>query len=287
VIEERRHAQHQVFRSGDAFGFRPGVDIEDVGEGNLPRITVAAPFGLPAGGDVFGELSLSSRKVCLAAASANSVSVGALNVPDGRASVRGRLKPESGWFGDCRHRTLISSIAASVVNCLPAILSTASRPRAASRRKPEAVIPPPGKASSAALERRSGACGLMAAGVILSTLIFTLPLIEDAASALVKPLSRPLHGFLDRKPPAQFGFFIRRQLKLVDKAAGPALSRPVAPPDLDDMGAAVLTVEFPAGYVVHRRQLPAYEKKNRRRRLWGALDEIRRRLPLCGGSSIY
>lgn len=49
------------------------------------------------------------------------------------------------------------SMLASVVKSLPAIRSVMSRPREASRRRPEAVIVPSGKASLAAVESRIGA----------------------------------------------------------------------------------------------------------------------------------
>jgi len=48
---------------------------------------------------------------------------------------------------------------ASVVKSLPAIRSITSRPRALSRRKPDAVIEPSGKATAAATLRRSGVSG--------------------------------------------------------------------------------------------------------------------------------
>src|SRR5262245_5997706 len=61
------------------------------------------------------------------------------------------LSEVQSWRGGwARHFSLMVAMAASVVKSLPAMRSITSRPRAASRRNPDAVIAPPGKATAAA-----------------------------------------------------------------------------------------------------------------------------------------
>jgi hypothetical protein len=57
------------------------------------------------------------------------------------------------------------------VKSFPATRSITSRPRIASRRKPDAVMLPSGKASAAAILKRSGASGRMLSdiGILVST----------------------------------------------------------------------------------------------------------------------
>lgn len=61
---------------------------------------------------------------------------------------------------------------------MPAIRSTCSRPRRTSRRRPDAVIEPSGKANFAAMERRSGASGASRPATRLSSIPNCLPKSE-------------------------------------------------------------------------------------------------------------
>src|SRR5436190_23273733 len=76
----------------------------------------------------------------------------------------GRTEPQAGTFASTRHKALIRSILAKVVKSLPATRSITRRPRSASRRSPDAVIEPSGKASAAAISSRSGVSGLILSG---------------------------------------------------------------------------------------------------------------------------
>jgi len=83
-------------------------------------------------------------------------------VRDGAAVfAAGSAQPEAGALAGTRHSCLICSMLAMLVKCLLAMSSTISRPRAASRRSPDAVIEPSGKATAAATLRRSGVSGSM------------------------------------------------------------------------------------------------------------------------------
>src|ERR1700690_3315639 len=99
-------------------------------------MTSAVARRLVFGADVFGEVLFSSRAVLSSAARAHlsrTVTDDPTRVAgDFSVSINfGGLEPKSGSFGWTRHLSLISSIARSVVNCFPAIVSIASRPRAA------------------------------------------------------------------------------------------------------------------------------------------------------------
>jgi hypothetical protein len=58
-----------------------------------------------------------------------------------------------------RQSSLIRLISSSVVKSFPAMRSMRKRPRAASRRNPDTVIDPSGKANFTAIESRRGASG--------------------------------------------------------------------------------------------------------------------------------
>ena len=66
------------------------------------------------------------------------------------------------WF--TRHSLRIFSMAARVVNCLFASISTVSRLRAISQRRPETVMPPIGNASATASASRNGVSGPILVG---------------------------------------------------------------------------------------------------------------------------
>jgi hypothetical protein len=68
-------------------------------------------------------------------------------------------KPEMGTFASTRHRSRSLSISAKVTNSLPAIFSTVSRPRRASRRKLLSDMLPSGNTSAAATDSRKGVFG--------------------------------------------------------------------------------------------------------------------------------
>jgi hypothetical protein len=68
-------------------------------------------------------------------------------------------KPEMGTFASTRHLSRILLMSASVVNALPAMISIASLPRRASRRKLFSVMLPSGKQSAAATDNRKGVSG--------------------------------------------------------------------------------------------------------------------------------
>jgi hypothetical protein len=68
---------------------------------------------------------------------------------------------EPGWVLSTRHSSLILLTLAKVVKSLPAIRSMTSRPRAASRRSPDADSEPSGKANAAATLNRSGVFGVI------------------------------------------------------------------------------------------------------------------------------
>src|SRR5262249_59206780 len=76
------------------------------------------------------------------------------------------LSEVQAWRGGwARHFSLMLAMAASVVKSLPAMRSIMSRPRAASRRNPEAVIAPPGNATAAAMSNLSGSFGPISWGI--------------------------------------------------------------------------------------------------------------------------
>ena len=127
-------------------------------------MTATGSVGLVFVGEVLAERSLGVRAIFCSAARADlarSIS----DDPDRALAERAvgvslfGSKPQASSFSGTRHRSLICSICASVVKSLPAMRSTISRPRAASRRNPEAVIEPSGNAIAAAMPSRSGVLG--------------------------------------------------------------------------------------------------------------------------------
>jgi hypothetical protein len=115
-------------------------------------------------GDVIGKPLFSFFASICAALSANLASA-VLDEPpcifnDFSACISaGWSEPKTGTFAGTRHFSIISWIAAKVVKSLPAIRMIASRPRDASRRSPETVMPPCGKAIATASASRNGASG--------------------------------------------------------------------------------------------------------------------------------
>jgi len=166
ILCQRGKAVSSLIRAGVSRRHVLSVDVEHVGYADLRRRT-ARSAGLVLAGDVVGEDSLSLDKLRLSAACAHLLCAVSDDEKSPLVSPR-RSKPESDSFGLTRHRSLIESMAASVVKSLPPILSIASRPLAPSRRKVAAVTPPPGKASSAARARRNGVLGLMAETLMAS-----------------------------------------------------------------------------------------------------------------------
>jgi hypothetical protein len=129
----------------------------------LGRITRPVFGRTVFGGEVVGELALSLFTLASAAASGNPFP--AVSDDPERPESFGSLEIEAWSFGVSKHFPLISSIARNVVKSFPAILSIRSLPRAPSFRKPLAVIPPPGKAISAAAARRNGALWSISGGI--------------------------------------------------------------------------------------------------------------------------
>jgi hypothetical protein len=117
---------------------------------------------------VFSEGLFSALAVCSSAASADLI-LSVSNDPGGASDEPAfgvaffGFEPQSGTFGMSRHRFLISSMARNVTNCFPAIVSISSLFFAASRRNPETVIPPQGKAIRTASFKRSGVSAVIAA----------------------------------------------------------------------------------------------------------------------------
>ena len=126
------------------------VNVENVG-GRVQIPFARRPVFL---GDVIGEPRLSFSAIIRAASSATLF----CSAPDdwGRTPVC-RGWSEVGSLDLVRHRSSSSRSPQESRSPSPAILSMTRLPRAASFRKPEAVIPPNGNASSAATASRSGA----------------------------------------------------------------------------------------------------------------------------------
>lgn len=78
--------------------------------------------------------------------------------PSDRRVSAGELSMSASFAGT-RHSSIIRLIALSVVKSFPATRQMRSRPRLASRRNPDAVIEPSGKANLAAIDSRRGASG--------------------------------------------------------------------------------------------------------------------------------
>src|ERR1700746_3954703 len=145
------------------------IDCENIGNRNgvyVPRLTRRLIFL----GNVFGK-RLYRRVWRIPFNRARKASCGdmlssVLDDPDRRGDdlpslAPGWSLPEPGPLACTRHCLRISSILASVVKCLPAIISTVSRLRLISRRRPASVIPPLGKAILSASARRSGSAGVV------------------------------------------------------------------------------------------------------------------------------
>ncbi|MBB2964376.1 hypothetical protein FHU13_004791 [Methylobacterium sp. R2-1] len=122
--------------------------------------TAFAPRRPVRGAEVIGECLMSACNVAFAAscrAHFGAVSDDSLSGSDDTTLgiAAGSDEIETGAFGCVRHSFLMRSIASSVVYSFPGTNSVTSRPRSRSRRRPEAVLPPSGKASAASA-RRSG-----------------------------------------------------------------------------------------------------------------------------------
>jgi len=162
-------------------------------------MTAAGSVGLIFTRDVFGERPFSPFAVISKAARADftrSVTDDPCGAPD-KVSVAVPFfwfEPQSGSFCMTRHFSLISSIARSVVNCLPAMTSIVSLPLLASRRRPDTVIPPSGNASSTARLRRSGVSGPIfrrsTGGSLLVILWHRFFLRESRGAARQTPVQR-------------------------------------------------------------------------------------------------
>jgi hypothetical protein len=132
--------------------------------------------------DVFGEFLFGARAEALSFCAVNRSEACAdfiLSVSDepGEPLMQlavspprgGKVQPDS--FGLSRHRSVISSIAPSVVNCLLAMVQVCRWPRCASARSALALIEPSGNANSAAFARRSFVSGVIAVGSMAECLL--------------------------------------------------------------------------------------------------------------------
>ena len=145
------------------------IDVQNIDHRDVSGITAALAVGLVLAGDMFGELSFRAFMLACSAASpdfARSIADdpgGSTHHSSNSVALLG-FEPEPSPFGLTRHFFLISSILRSVVNSLPATFSTLRFPRSLSRRSPDTVMPPSGKAILTAVSRRNGASGSTALG---------------------------------------------------------------------------------------------------------------------------
>src|SRR5215471_3345619 len=106
---------------------------------------------------------------------------------------------DSGAFVGTAHFFLMSSMLASVVNILPAIISARRLPRSISRRRPDTPTLPSGNAICAAMLRRSGVVAVIVSGNGTRFGVFGLcfrgclmeqPSLSAASASVIRPSRR-------------------------------------------------------------------------------------------------